>query len=110
LVAMDRKAFDPFFIRLTKGLLATFYPEVDYFGLEFKVTQLDQFGSGRAKFIEVTSSLTAEQRGDGVFRFWHGLPPEQPTTGMWIYQFYDAALFSVRHSNVPWPERLADNF
>ena len=25
---------------------------------------------------------------------------------MWIYQFYDAALFMVKHSKDPWPESL----
>lgn len=97
LIAMDRAVLDPFFTRLTKGLLATFYPDVDYFGLKFGVTQLNQFGAQHPTFKGVTSILTADQRGDGIFRFWHGVAQEQRTAGMWVYQFYDAALFMVRH-------------
>jgi hypothetical protein len=94
---MDRAILDPFFTRLTKGLLATFYPDVDYFGLGSAVTQLNQFGAQHPTFKALTLILTADQRGDGVFRFWHGVAQEQRTAGMWIYQFYDAALFMVSH-------------
>ena len=97
LIAMDRDVVDRFFTRLTKGLLATFYSDVDYFDLQFVVTQLNQFGVNHPKFKVVTSVLTADQRGDGVFRFWHGVTNEQRTTGVWVYQFYDAALFMVNH-------------
>ncbi len=97
LIAMDRAILDPFFTRLTKGLLATFYSDVDYFGLKFAVTQLNQFGAQHPTFKAITSVLTADQRGNGIFRFWHGVAQEQRTAGMWIYQFYDAALFMVRH-------------
>lgn len=97
LIAMDRDVIDRFFMRLTKGLLATFYSDVDYFDLQFAVTQLNQFGKEHPTFKAVTSILTADQRGDGVFRFWHGVAQEQRTVGVWIYQFYDAALFMVTH-------------
>jgi hypothetical protein len=98
LIAMDRDVIDRFLIRLTKGLLATFYSDINYFDLQFGVTQLNQFGANHPTFKAVASILTADQRGDGVFRFWHGVAIEDRTTGVWIYQFYDAALFMVRHS------------
>jgi hypothetical protein len=98
LIAMDRDVIDRFLTRLTKGLLATFYSDINYFDLQFGVTQLNQFGANHPTFKAVTSILTADQRGDGVFRFWHGVTNEDRTTGVWIYQFYDAALFMVRHS------------
>ncbi len=104
---MDRDVLNGFFIRLTKGLLATFYSDIDYFGLCFSVTQLNQFGATRPSFKSVTSLLKHDQRGDGVFRFWHGVAQEQRTTGMWIYLFYDAALFMVKHSKERWPENQA---
>ena len=97
LITMDHAVLNPFFTRLTKGLLVTFYPDVDYFGLKFVVTQISQFGAQHPTFKAVTSILTPDQRGDGVFRFWHGVAQEQRTAGMWVYQFYDAALFMVRH-------------
>ena len=98
LIAMDRDVIDRFLTRLTKGLLATFYSDINYFDLQFGVIQLNQFGATHPTFKAVTSILTAEQRGDGIFRFWHGVAIEDRTTGVWIYQFYDAALFMVRHS------------
>jgi hypothetical protein len=107
LIAMNREMLNGFFIRLTKGLLATFYSDIDYFALCFSVTQLNQFGATKPAFKSVISLLKHDQRGDGVFRFWHGVAQEQRTTGMWIYQFYDAALFMVKHSKEPWPENLA---
>jgi hypothetical protein len=97
LITMDRGVLDPFFTRLTKGLLATFYPEVDYFGHKFVVTQPNQFTAQHSSFKAATSFLTADQRGNGVFRFWHRVEHEQGNAGLWIYQFYDAALFIVRH-------------
>lgn len=98
LIAMEREVLDPFFTRLTKGLLATFYSDVDYFGLKFQITQLNQFGATHPTFNAVTSVLTADQRGDGVFKFWHGVAQERRTAGVWIYQFYNAALFMVSHN------------
>jgi hypothetical protein len=82
LIAMDRAILDPFFTRLTKGMLATFYPDVDYFDLKFVVTQLNQFGAHHPKFKPDTSVLNADQRGNGVFRFWHGVAQEQRTAGV----------------------------
>jgi len=97
LIAMDRDVVDRYLTRLTKGLLATFHWDINYFDLQFDVTQLNQFGKSHPTFKAVTSNLTADQRGDGIFRFWHGLAMEDKRTGVWIYQFYDAALFMVRH-------------
>ena len=97
LIAMVREVLDRFFIRLTKGLRATFYPDIDYFGLKFAVSQHTQFGAQHPKFKAATSGMIADQRGSGIFRFWHGVAAEQRTSGVWIYQFYDAALFMVRH-------------
>jgi hypothetical protein len=94
---MDRTVLNPFFTRLTKGLLATFYSDIDYFKLNFAVTQPNQFGAEHPTFKAMTSILKADQRGNGVFRFWHGVAVERRTTGVWIYQFYDAALFMVQH-------------
>jgi len=106
LIAMDQQVLDRFFIRLTKGLLATYYPDIDYFALNFLVTQLNQFGAEHRTFNRVISLLQADQRGDGVFRFWHGVAHEQRTAGIWVHQFYDAALFMVTHSEGTWSESL----
>ena len=102
LITVNRQDFDKFFIRLTKGLLATFYPDINYFDAEFTVKQLSQFGSQYPSFAALTSNLVADQRGDGVFRFWRGMAREDgQIAGVWLYQFYDAALFMVSHTTTP---------
>lgn len=97
LIGMVKEVVDRFLTRLTKGLLATFYSDVNYFKLQFAIPQLNQFGANHATFKAVTSILIADERGDGVFRFWHGVAREDRTTGIWFYQFYGAALFMGRH-------------
>jgi hypothetical protein len=107
IITVDQNLFAPFFVRLTKGLLATFYPKVDYFAFNFIVTQLHQFGSDHPSFPAHISMLTPDQRGNGVFRFWRGLAHEgNQIAGLWVYQFYDAGLFQVTHG-VPEPDALS---
>jgi len=97
LITVDREVFNPFFIRVTKGFLATFYHEINYFGHTFVVSQPSQFSAEHLLFKTATSQLTANERGDGVFRFWHRVEQKDGCAGLWIYQFYDAATFIVRH-------------
>lgn len=104
LIAMDRKDFEPYLIRITKGLLAHLYPQVDYSGLIFSVVQLGQFQADQPRFRDMAAILKYGQRGDGVFRFWHGMAKEEPSSGLWILQFYEAALFLVKHRKGPWPQ------
>jgi len=106
LIAMDREVLDGFFTRLTKGLLTMLYPDINHFTLRYGVVQLNQFGPNHPTFRAVTSILKSDQRGDGIFRFWHGVALEKRTTGIWIYQFYDASLFLVKHSEDVWPQTL----
>jgi hypothetical protein len=109
LLTMDCVVLDPFFRRLTKGLLATIYPDVDYFGQEFVVTQASQFTAQHPRFKAVNSTLTADQRGDGIFRFWYRVAHEERNAGLWIYQFYDAAMFIVWHSEEILDEGIVKN-
>jgi hypothetical protein len=97
LITVPRAEFEPFFIRLAKGLLTALYPNVDYFAMQFEVRQWSQFAGSHKRFAQLTSLLTADQRGDGVFRFWHKVFPEEQNAGVWLLQFYDAALFLVMH-------------
>jgi hypothetical protein len=107
LITVDREQFATIFVRITKGLLATFYPEIDYFAFKFAVEQLHQFGGEHPRFPIHTSTLTADQRGDGVFRFWRGVACEgDKIAGLWVYQFYDAGLFQVTHG-FPEPDALS---
>jgi hypothetical protein len=97
LITMEKGVLNPFFTRLTKGLLATYHSEVDYFTHSFIVTQLSQFADKLPAFRMVKSTMEADQRGDGVFRFWHRVCADQDNSGIWVFQFYDAAIFRVAH-------------
>jgi hypothetical protein len=110
LITVDREVLNPFFIRVTKGLLATFYHETNYFGHMFVVSQPSQFSAEHPLFKTATSQMEAGERGDGVFRFWHRVEQKKGCAGLWIYQFYDAALFIVRHgTGKAWESLLGDS-
>jgi hypothetical protein len=106
IIGMSRATLNQFFIRLTKGMLATFYEDLNYFNLSFSVTQLSQFGKETASFSAATSSFIADQRGGGVFRFWRAMANDRVGEGVWIYQFYDAALLMVRHGLYIVPQKM----
>ena len=109
-ITVDRELFNPFFIRVTKGLLATFYHELNYFGHTFAVSQQSQFSAAHPLFKTTISHMTVGERGDGVFRFWHRIEKKEGCAGLWIYQFYDAALFIVRHgTGKAWESLLGDS-
>lgn len=101
LITVERSFMEPFFVRMTKGLLATFYADVDYRAFSFQISQLNQFGASHPNFSAIVAGLKADERGAGVFRFWRGITPphERPIGGLWIYQFYEAALFMVLHTS-----------
>jgi hypothetical protein len=69
----------------------------------FVVKQLNQFGSQPPSFHAVTSMLVSDERGNGVFRFWRGIAWGDRIGGIWVYQFYDAAVFMVTHTSRPKP-------
>ena len=96
-VGIDRSSVDAFFIRLTKGLLAKIYPEVDRNGLEFMVSQLSQFSGSHPTFEIARKCFQFDQRGDGVFQFWRSLAVEDQRNGVWVFQFFHAAMFLVCH-------------
>ena len=87
-MTIDRATLDPIFIRLTKGLLATHYPDIDYFRLEFQVEQLPQFVATNPIFASMISHLKAREIGKGVFRYWHEVEQKGRINGRWLYQFY----------------------
>ena len=99
LIVDDQASLGPVLVRITKGLLATFYPALEYDGYEFSVTQLNQFGAAHPSFGLATAQFLYDEMGNRVFQFWRGLAtaPDGTIAGIWIYQFYGAALFMVTH-------------
>lgn len=91
-------------IRMTKGLLCKFCPNVPYRDLEYEV---EMRIPDQELVNDLYRTMRYDERGNGVFRFWRGVLEEQPTTGLWVYVFYDGMCFSVEHHRPN--ERLIDN-
>jgi len=81
-------------IRITKGLLFHFYPDVPRQDLRYEV---EPFTPTQETVDELYQTMLVDERGDGAFRFWHVLVPEDPRQGLWVYVFYDSAAFFVSH-------------
>ena len=87
----DERA-DRYIVRIVKGLLTHLYPEFDYSAHAFEVEQV----TPSADNIKMLFKLFAnDERGEGVFRFFHQVVSDPPT-GFWVLVFYDWACFLVR--------------
>lgn len=98
-LSLPRKRGDRFLIRLTKGLLAHFYPDFPRGEQKFETRNFSKAEPSTLAQLEVVRDWAKyEERGDGVFRCRHriGGTPRQEF-GIWLYTFYDASLFAVRH-------------
>ena len=104
-----REVFDKvkeFLVRMSKGLIRHYYPNLDYCNAEFVVRYVDD----AKKLLEMKpllDQLTYDERGEGVFRFGRGITP-RGCTGFWIYTFYDVTRFIVFYSDQhprPWQKQ-----
>ena len=85
-------------IRLKRGLLATVYPNIDSSNLEWEITIIHQFKVFDALMSGVTVMLPYNTRGSGdEFQFWHAIAADKPSSGLWVYLFYNSACFTVTH-------------
>ncbi len=85
-----------FLNRITKGLLFTFYPEIDYSDMYFEVQQITP-SQEVADFMY--ENMLSDERGDGGFRFWRAVVEDNHKfPGTWCYVFYDGVCFCVAHS------------
>lgn len=88
-----------YLIRITKGLLRHFRPAQNYNDLKFDVQHVLR---QNPKILDFTLQLLCyDQRGNGVFKFWRGFEEQNEDHSLWIYQFYDALMFSV-HAYREW--------
>ena len=93
---------------ITRGLLAHFYPEVDYHRHHFMV--LDFHSATLAKgdaenqlkvIREIATKTPEDHRGAlNEFRFWRQVEP-QHGHGAWLLVFYEAVAFAVIHTAIP---------
>ena len=77
-------------IRLTKGLLAKFHPEVPRNSIEYSVTQVEPH--------EIVREMKYFQLANGEFQSWRMVMDGKPWGGLWIYAFYDGVGFCVTHA------------
>ncbi|MEN6473262.1 MAG: hypothetical protein ABFD81_04545 [Syntrophaceae bacterium] len=83
-------------IRITRGLLFKFYPDIDSSDMYFEV---DQITPSQELADTMYATMTYDERGNGIFRFWRAVVSDEINCpGMWSYVFYDGMCFSVAHS------------
>jgi hypothetical protein len=85
-----------FLRRITKGLIAHFYPDYDFRNDEFKIFCIAPIPRHAETIKNLIRFCRYDFRGDGVFEFWHSITAER-NGGCWIYRFYEAAWFVVIH-------------
>ncbi len=91
-LGFPKKRANRFLIRITKGLVATFYPDKDYSGTAFSVDNL-MLNQENIDYLNTLS--TYDERGERVFRFWRAMASNKEAIGLFAYVFYDACLFMV---------------
>jgi hypothetical protein len=101
-IEMDTLAFPPermnrYLVRLTKGLLCAFYPAYDYSKDVFAPRHIQQTQKNLAGVRDLICHLKYIERGERVFRAWHGISVDSGKSGAWVYTFYDGACFIVFH-------------
>lgn len=86
-----------FIERVTKGLLAHYYPAYSHSEARFEVRHIYPTVDNLAKLERVRDLLKYDSRGSGVFQFRHGLTASGKS-GVWILVFYEALVFLVSHT------------
>jgi hypothetical protein len=95
---VNRRPLNLQLIRITRGLLATAYPDIKSSNLEWEITIIHQFRVFDALMTGVTDMLPHTTRGLGnEFQFWHAISADTESSGFWVYLFYNCACFTVTH-------------
>ncbi len=81
-----------FLKRITKGLIKHFHPEVDYTSAYYDVGKFDPTPELVESLMKV---LLYDERGTSTFRFWRSILNASKPDSIWVYLFYDAAMFAV---------------
>lgn len=90
-----------FLVKLTKGLLAHYYPNIDRNALEYRAISIVGDRLNDPNLDVLRDASVYDSRGQGVFQF-RRLVYEVTGTGVWMCVFYDASLFLVWHGrNLP---------
>jgi hypothetical protein len=83
----------PFVRRLTKGMLYLLHPKYDYFP-DFLIVDQPQATPDRVAAVgELVSKLPQIEKGNGVFRAWHGITADTGDAGVCVYLFFETVCF-----------------
>lgn len=81
-----------FLTRLTKGILYHYHPSADQSSIELTINMV---WPTRSLIKDLNGLLFYDQRGRSEFRFWRGFISDKSPTSLWVYLFYDCAMFKV---------------
>jgi len=96
-IAMPEERANNYLTRMTKALLRYFHPTYDYQQDNFTINLLYPHVEQHVQYCNgMMPYLVRDQRGDGVFTFWHGVT-DCHKGGAWIYTFFDNVRFAVVH-------------
>ncbi len=96
LITIPQDRAERFLVRLTKGLLAYFYPEFHRDSQEYRVANLTMLKDGWNGIGILRDHAIYDVRGEGVFQFRRHVELESER-GYWMFCFYEASLFIVWH-------------
>src|SRR5436189_34443 len=100
-VRMDAQEFKEGVVRITKGLLFTLHPCLDYYNSTFNV--IDIHPKPFDEQLKLMARLKQEEhfeRGQGAFQCWRHVE-EAKGGGVWMMVFYECFGFFVFHTNGP---------
>jgi hypothetical protein len=92
-ITIPQEEAKAYIVRITKGLLRHFYPDLDYSTHSFSLDHLEPSADNIGMLSE---RFTYDSRGDGVFRFFREVVLE-PCMGIWVYFFYERVCFMATH-------------
>lgn len=92
-----------FLSRITKGLIVRFYPHLHDRLNRFRVYQILPKPESIGIVRQLIPLMAYDERGNGVFRFYRGVPVDAQQNSAWIFFFYDDAAFLVLQAK--WPSR-----
>jgi hypothetical protein len=91
-MAYPVKKTKDYLVRLTKGFIRHFNPEIDYSKAKFKVSNIIP----NQQIVDMLyQKYFYVERGSGVFRMWRMFVKDMGVKSLWVYVFYDGLMFMV---------------
>lgn len=91
-ITLHESRVKPYLVRITKGLIRHFHPEIDYSKCRFKITMIN----ATQEIVDKTLvKFIYDERGNGIFRFWRAFYKTGQPDSVWVYVFYDGIMFMI---------------